>query len=229
MKEKDVIATFNWDPLIVQAMQRVSIITKKLPKVLFLHGNVAIQLCQKDKMFFPPPITNICPKCGRPLVPCQLLYPVRQKNYNADFFIKSQWTCIQSYLRQAYIVTFFGYSAPSTDIEAVRLLLDAWGGGDSRKMEEIEIIDLKSETELDNKWEPFIYTHHRRIYSSFYDSLAAQSPRHSTEDLYACLMEVQWLDYPNRLNSGMTWDQVKKHFAPIFEEEERTSCDGGER
>ena len=230
LKEKDVVATFNWDPLIIHAIQRVSIITKKIPSVLFLHGNVAIQICQKDGIaFFVPHIdTEVCRECGQILSHCKLLYPVRQKNYSDDSYIKNQWDCIRYYLSQAYIVTFFGYSAPSTDVEAIKLLREAWGKSESRKMEEIEIIDIKDEVELENTWKPFVYSHHRRIHSSFYDSLAAQSPRRSTEDLYACLMDVQWLDYPNRLYPGMTWDQIKQHFAPILEEEQ-TSCDGGER
>ena len=221
LKEKDIVATFNWDPLLVLAYLRCREITIKLPQVLFLHGNVAVQLCLEDKKSFLQLYQGYCGRCKKQLSPCRLLYPVQQKNYNADPYIKNQWDRLKYYLSCAYIVTIFGYSAPTTDVEAVNLLLEAWGGGEKRKWEEIEIIDIDEEEKLEKKWKRFIYSHHYQIHKNFYDSLIAESPRRSTEDLYARLVEAQWIDTPNKLSPGMTWDDVKKHFAPILAEEEK--------
>ena len=222
LKEKDAVATFNWDPLLTEAYIRCRTITTKLPRILYLHGNVSVQLCMKDQIYF---MNNhiMCPKCNNRLIPCKLLYPIRKKNYNENPFIKSQWEELNYYLSQAYIVTIFGYSAPSTDIEAVELLHSAWGDRESRKFEEIEIIDIKSDEELRRKWDSFIYSHHYRTYSSFYDSLIAQSPRRTTEDLFASLMEAQWLDFPNKLSPKMTWEQINSHFKSILQVERQTT------
>ena len=221
LKEKDVVATFNWDPLLLHAAQRVSQITPKLPQLIFLHGNVAVNFCEKDKLQVFSPHSCCCPDCKQPLTPSKLLYPVRQKNYNSDAYIKNQWDILQHYLKFAYAVTIFGYSAPSTDVEAVKLLLEAWGGSEKRKWEQIEIVDLKSNEELREKWDAFIFGSHYQTCTSFFDTLIAESPRRSTEDLYARLMEAQWIDTPNKLSPGMTWDEIKKHFAPILAEEEK--------
>ena len=221
LKEKDVVATFNWDPLLLHAAQRVSQITPKLPQLIFLHGNVAVNFCEKDKLQVFSPYSCCCPDCKKPLTPSKLLYPVRQKNYNSDAYIKNQWDILQHYLKFAYAVTIFGYSAPSTDVEAVKLLLEAWGGSEKRKWEQIEIVDLKSNEELREKWDAFIFGSHYQTCTSFFDTLIAESPRRSTEDLYARLMEVQWINTPNKLSPEMTWDEVKKHFAPILAEEEK--------
>ena len=42
LTKKDCIATFNWDPLLIQAYVRCSQITRNLPLILCLHGNVAV-------------------------------------------------------------------------------------------------------------------------------------------------------------------------------------------
>ncbi|MGG3435285.1 hypothetical protein ABER60_14095, partial [Heyndrickxia coagulans] len=40
LTKKDLVATFNWDPLLLQAYKRVYQYTDNLPKLAFLHGNV---------------------------------------------------------------------------------------------------------------------------------------------------------------------------------------------
>ncbi|HTD42335.1 MAG TPA: hypothetical protein VK671_17010, partial [Mucilaginibacter sp.] len=42
LRGKDLIATFNWDPFLFQAYNRNLEFTKDLPRLSFLHGNVAI-------------------------------------------------------------------------------------------------------------------------------------------------------------------------------------------
>ena len=225
LKGKDIVASFNWDPLLIQAWYRVRKITENLPQILFLHGNVWLQLCYNDKKTFFCRDPWVCKECDSFMTPSRLLYPVCQKDYNSDPFVKNQWDVLRYNLRQAYIVTIFGYSAPSTDVEAKQLLLDAWGGGDNRKLEQIEIIDIKTEDELRGTWDDFIFTHHYETHSTFYDSLIARSPRKSTEDTFDCLMNCKWLDFSYKLSPEMSWDQVKEHFRPILSDENALDCE----
>lgn len=50
LRKKDLVATFNWDPLLLQAYQRASRITKDLPDLAFLHGNVLVGYCRNHKV-----------------------------------------------------------------------------------------------------------------------------------------------------------------------------------
>lgn len=44
---KDLIVTFNWDPLLVQAVGRIKFnFNTNIPKIVFLHGNVAVGYCE---------------------------------------------------------------------------------------------------------------------------------------------------------------------------------------
>ena len=47
LTNKDIIATFNWDPLLIQAYNRARKLTDNLPMLTFLHGNVAAGYCDK--------------------------------------------------------------------------------------------------------------------------------------------------------------------------------------
>lgn len=45
----DVITTFNWDPLLLQAHVRCHNITTNLPHIFCLHANVAVGYCPEHK------------------------------------------------------------------------------------------------------------------------------------------------------------------------------------
>lgn len=49
LREKDDIATFNWDPLLLQALKRNLHILTKPPQFRFLHGNVEVGFCESHK------------------------------------------------------------------------------------------------------------------------------------------------------------------------------------
>lgn len=49
LREKDAIATFNWDPFLAQAFARNAHLGR-LPRIYFLHGNVAIGYCLPCKV-----------------------------------------------------------------------------------------------------------------------------------------------------------------------------------
>jgi hypothetical protein len=111
MRSKDVIITFNWDPLLPQAYKRWRHLGTVLPQLLFLHGNVDIGIdIDKRAIGF----LSDGPYPGHTLVPSKLLYPIDQKDYNGDPFVSESWGRTTDYLSDAYDVTIFGYSAPTT-------------------------------------------------------------------------------------------------------------------
>jgi len=222
LREKDVIATFNWDPLLLQAYLRVHNFTSKLPKLLFLHGNVLVGLCHKHKR--GGLMGNLCPVCYQEFKPSRLLYPVRNKDYQSDPYIRDNWNAIKDYMRRAYMVTIFGYSAPKTDKAAIDLLKGAWGDVEERNLEEIEIIDIRQEDELYDSWENFIHTHHYQVHRSFFESVIAKFPRRSCDATFDMLMNCKFLDGSKGLKEGMSFENLDKYHETILQEEE--SYDG---
>lgn len=218
LRNKDIIATFNWDPFLVQAIAR-SDDQKQGPITLFLHGNTAIGHCMEHKPIGVGSRGFNCHYCQRPLQDSRLLYPVGQKNYTSDPFIAKSWELLQRSLQDAFVVTVFGYSAPVTDVEAVDLLKTAWGSPDHRELEEIEIIDIIKDEELYERWEPFIHTHHYRTSTSFYESIIGRSPRRSCEAMWATLMDLVFTE-PNPIPQNASWDELNDFFNILLEDEQ---------
>lgn len=117
LRKKDVIATFNWDPFLVQATRRCSKISTSLPKLIFLHGNVAVGICKDCKVMGW--INEPCLKCNNMKEKTKLLYPISKKNYLENQFISSMWNDFDYYLKRSFMVTIFGYGAPKSDVEAI--------------------------------------------------------------------------------------------------------------
>jgi len=206
LRSKDCIATFNWDPLIVQAYVRCQEITDDLPELLFLHGNVSVRTCPTCKLASD---AAFCPKCDQATEPTSLLYPVKKKDYNSSPFLIDSWRGLKNYLKYAYFVTIFGYSAPKTDVEAISLLKEAWGDPSSRAFEEIEVIDIRPDKELYETWETFIHTHHYQIVNSFYDSFCGNFPRRSCEAFFDMSMRVRFLDRGKGFKATMSFEETK--------------------
>ncbi|WP_226986710.1 hypothetical protein [Carboxydothermus hydrogenoformans] len=217
LRKKDVIATFNWDPLLLQAYRRVYKITSKLPKLLFLHGNVAVGVCEQCKRVGF--IKDKCSKCGKQLKRSRLLYPIKKKNYHLDPFIKSQWDAIQHYLKYAYSFTVFGYSAPKSDVSAIELLKQAWGSPGERNLEQIQIIDIKEDEELREAWDDFIHTHHYETHKSFFESSLAKYPRRINEAYWAMFMECEFVD-THEFREGLSFEELKEQVQNLVQYEE---------
>jgi hypothetical protein len=188
LRKGDCVFSFNWDPILVQSLLRLQALgVTELPRLNFLHGNVAIGYCLEDHVTGlvdgPQVRAKQCSHCGLPFEPTQLLYPIGRKDYTKDQFIQQQWVEAKEILGSAYFFTVFGYSAPETDVEAVSILKDAWGTPDKRFMEQIEIIDAPGvpEETLHDRWESFINTHHYEIHDSFFESWLANHPRRGFE------------------------------------------------
>jgi len=121
LRKKDIIATFNWDPFLIASQRRLGKLGyTELPRLFFLHGNVVVGYCAQDKV--SGLVGNRCSRCSNSFEPSRLLYPVENKNYQDGNFIQREWEAIRYYLKQCFMVTIFGYSAPKTDVEAVALL-----------------------------------------------------------------------------------------------------------
>ena len=125
-----------------------------------------------------------CPVCGVPVKDVPLLYPVATKAYSFDPYIANSLECARAFLKDALVLTIFGYSAPRSDAAAVDLLKLAWMERSGRKMEHVEIIDIKSETKLYEQWSEFTPTGHFHRRQEFKDSWIARWPRRSREAVF---------------------------------------------
>lgn len=217
LREKDMIATFNWDPLLLQAYQRVCKITHKLPNLAFLHGNVLVGYCENH--YHGGRIDFKCPECGKDFIPSKLLYPIGKKNYNADPYVANNWKVVKDCLHKAYSVTIFGYSAPKTDVEAIGILKNAWGSVEKRNMEEFEFIDIKNDDELLETWKDFVHTHHYSCSNSFFKSSLAKFPRRTIEALFDQTQNCYWIEPTDPFAPEMTFPQLYEVVKRLVAEE----------
>lgn len=219
LRSKDLIATFNWDPFLWQAYQRNLKITKNLPKLVFLHGNVSIGICEKSKTYGPN--GSISLENGEYFKPTNLLYPVGNKNYNSDDFIKSQWNLLSKFLEKPARVSIFGYSAPISDVEAISIMKKAWGNPKvDQVLTQFEIIDIQSESKLLKSWKNFIFSHHYEITDNFYKSSIVRFPRRTGEVYCATYLEGKFYEenYPPKLK---TMREMWDWFKPFLEKENK--------
>lgn len=190
LSAKDVIATFNWDPFLIQAVLRNRVASP--PRLLFLHGNVSEGFCRKDRMHGL--LGARCSRCGEPFASVPLLFPIHQKNYESDPSISDAWRYVQVAFSNAFMVSVFGYSAPKTDASAMDLLRTAWGN--ARKLEQFEFIDIRSEDELIPRWEAFVRPDQRHfdVHRDFSQSWIARHPRRTGEAWWAQYLEAEFID-----------------------------------
>ena len=221
LTNKDVISTFNWDPLLLQAYVRCGRLTRNLPHIFCLHGNVAMGYCAKDVEFG---ITDTeCPICGELLSPTKLLFPVKEKDYYSDEYISGCWSATEQAIEESSTITIFGYSAPSSDVDAVSLLKKAWGDLEDRQLEEVSVIDIIDEETMLKKWKDFIYSHHYRYKNNFFDSYLGMFPRQSCEMIFATYQLNIAPDCNKGFHEGMSWDDIKTVLKPLLLEESETS------
>jgi NAD-dependent SIR2 family protein deacetylase len=189
LRPKDAIFTFNWDPFLVNAYNR-NWNKIPLPNIFHLHGNVCAAYCERcDLSIFSDSAisqTQYCSECGKDVVPTQLLYPVEKKDYAGTPYLRSQWNHFRDYIGRALLVTIFGYSAPTTDQEAITIFRNAWKDEKSHKLvDRLEIIDVKGLDELGRQWGPFaLFDDHYDVQRSFFQSWLARYPRRSCEAIF---------------------------------------------
>lgn len=206
LRETDVVATFNWDPFLWKAANRNQHKIRP-PHLLFLHGNVAVGLCQACKV--KGDVSDSCHRCGKSFEPSRVLYPVKNKDYRSSPFIENEWRVLQQALEKAYVLTIFGYGAPDTDAAAVELLRSSWVRSRITELAEVEIIDVQPENTLRRKWADFIVRSHYRVNDDFYTSLIAQFPRRSSDAIWNQSMNLRILDRnpaPRRASFVELWN-----------------------
>jgi hypothetical protein len=178
LRQKDVVATFNWDPFLMQAHSRNRDLFK-LPDIRFLHGSVAYTSCVDHDILGRE--NEACPICGNKLGKASLIFPLKEKDYTADKLIDRDWDAARKALKKAFHLTIFGYSGPVTDFAARQLLLDAWKENPITDFCHAEIVDIKDQEELAKTWKEFFPHHHDMYSSSFWDSSIAKWPRRTEE------------------------------------------------
>ncbi len=203
LRPKDMVATFNWDPFLFDAWNRIRD-SVPVPEIVHLHGNVRIAHCPEHPTYGAHGM--YCPTCDGDLVPSRLLYPVALKNYVDDPFIKTEWEVLKKALRQAKTLTVFGYGAPTTDTEAVAILNDAWDKS-KRLIERTEIIDIKEKEVLWKQWDAFIIRTYLDCPGNFYESRLATYPRRTCEALLAQTFYGQWVE-ENPLPANTGFDEL---------------------
>jgi hypothetical protein len=179
LREKDAVLTFNWDPFLFDAWMRNRQFDP--PAIYFLHGNVRVRCCPDHPNQWGR--FGTCKECGRPWQPTPLLYPVAEKDYDANPFIHMHWQAALEMVREAFTATVFGYGAPASDKSAVNLIHEAYLGLSSRELEHFEVIDIQVAEALRKTWAPFVPTHHLHIRQTLWDSWMGRYPRRTCEGI----------------------------------------------
>lgn len=215
LQKKDIIFSFNWDPLILQAYSRNYKIGE-LPEIWFLHGNVLQGVCEKDKIvgYFG----NKCGTCKNEFIRSKLLYPIKEKNYETDELISESWQLLKMYLYNSFMFTIFGYSAPKSDFAAREILLNAWNSNKRKELNEITIVDTSPKNKVEKLWKEFIFQGHRGIYNDIRDTQSFKYTRRSCESwgdaIFNC---TPWSENPlpkfTKLQDLQSWVQ------PLIQEE----------
>lgn len=218
LRPKDTIATFNWDPFLWDAWVR-SPRRDLAPHLVFLHGNVRVAFCADHRK--KSQVGMRCSVCHKVLTPSRLLYPVEAKDYASDPFLLAEWGATQDALRNAWALTVFGYGAPRTEVEALRLFRDAWGDPAERNLEELEFIDLADGETLQNRWGEFIFSHHFRTTTDFGKSLLSGYPRRTCEALWETLLEVNFTTPAIGYNEIASLAELKSWMEPLWAREDR--------
>lgn len=222
LRPKDLIATFNWDPFLFEAYLRNGQVCQ-MPRLSFLHGSVSIGFSSEDQR--AGPADWFSKATGAKFVPTRLLYPVTQKNYSADEFIRREWERLRLELETARRITIFGYGAPDTDVEAVDLMSKAWGDPQQRALEQVEIIDIQSEEVVRNRWSKFIHTHHYDYCTNYFDSVLANFPRRTGERFMHQFLPStpeEAFQEPNKVPQRFdTLEEMWEWYRPLIEAEDK--------
>lgn len=214
--ERDLLATFNWDPFLVQAIRRNLPALADVPPFAFLHGNTMIGYCKEHKIIGP--LDSPCSECGEMRWPSKLLYPITQKDYATDELIADQWNRFRFNLGRAAVFTVFGYSAPSSDAEAMDAIRTAWGTSEQRQFEQFEIIDIRKEEEVLTSWNGLIHSHHYAVVDDYFESWLAKHPGESIDMYVSQFLMAQFIGdnpAPRDVSFEELWNWFSRRRAEI--------------
>lgn len=214
LREKDFIASFNWDPLLLHAYHRNSNRGIELPRIAFLHGNVKQGFCEEHKRVNY--VGEKCERCQKLLKPTSLLYPIKKKNYTEKDVIRIQWDRLAKHLDSAFMLTIFGYSGPKTDEEAIDMIKKHWTK--QRFLDDTNFITKQNQDEAYEHWKPFIKSHHFRIDDDFYKTDLAKYPRRTFENSWTNNAEAKFTE-ENPIPADMDFPELWKWYSQFTESE----------
>ena len=216
LRPKDIIATFNWDPFLLQAYARNRTL-RLLPRVVFLHGNVYLGYCPEHNM--KGYLTQTCQVCGKAFQRSPLLFPITNKQYRKHPLLAGEWDELSKLLEHAYILTVFGYAAPTSDTAAREIMLKAWNTNQTRELAQIEVVDILPRQQLYERWRDFIVSHHWGAFASLRHTWQLRYPGRSSETLaFATLQQAPWADKP--IPRFRRLDHLQDWIRPLLEEEQ---------
>ena len=191
--------------------------THSLPTALFLHGNVLHGYCDKDS--YQGLREQECPRCGKQFQSDKLLFPITKKDYSSDASINKAWEVAREALKNALVVTVFGYSAPASDQDALSIMSDAWGKPAKRQFELFEMVDIKNQEEVVASWKAFIFSGHYRVRTTFSESFLAIHPRRSIEAFLNQYIDAKFLGGNRVPLEAKTLEELHGWFRPLVEAE----------
>lgn len=207
----DAIISFNWDDLVIQAYQRMSeyVPEEMLPILAFPHGNA--QAVYDNKHYTSKRIVT-----STSLFDSPLNMPVDEIDYKSDVFINSQWHILDFFMRNAQMVTFFGYRGPDSDEQDLKHLDELFAKNEI--CDKIEIIDKDQESavEVAKRLERFkMLPNWLYPCADFWHSTIAKYPRRTLSVL------DNW-NYSVRTSAKEeSLAEFLKHIGPLIEEEQK--------
>lgn len=222
LRAKDLIATYNWDPLLLQAYARNRMM-KELPRVVFLHGNVYLGYCTNH--WRKGYSSQNCEVCGKPFEESPLLFPVTNKQYRNHPLLAGKWDELFRTLQHSYMLTIFGYAAPSADAAAREILLEAWNTNRTRELAEVEVVDILPRKQLYIRWRDFIVRQHWAATKRLCQTWLSRYPRRSCEALaFATLQQSPWAT--RQIPRFRRVDHLQDWIRPLIEEEVMLDSEG---
>lgn len=207
----DAIVSFNWDDLVIQAYQRMSeyVPEEMLPILAFPHGNA--QAVYNNKHYTSKRIVTSTSWFDSPLN-----MPVDEIDYKSDVFINSQWHILDFFMRNAQMITFFGYRGPDSDEQDLKHLDELFAKNEI--CDKIEIIDKDQESavEVAKRLERFkMQPNWLYPCADFWHSTIAKYPRRTLSVL------DNW-NYSVRTSAKEeSLAEFLKHIGPLIEEEQK--------
>lgn len=211
LTSNDAIVSFNWDDLVIQAYQRMSdyVPEEMLPILAFPHGNV--QTVYNNKHYTSKRIVTSPGWFDSPLN-----MPVDEIDYKSDVFINSQWHILDFFMRNAQMITFFGYRGPDSDEQDLKHLDELFAKNEI--CDKIEIIDKDQESavEVAKRLERFkMQPNWLYPCADFWHSTIAKYPRRTLSVL------DNW-NYSVRTSAKEeSLAEFLKHIGPLIEEEQK--------
>lgn len=207
----DAIVSFNWDDLVIQAYQRMSeyVPEEMLPILAFPHGNA--QAVYNNKHYTSKRIVTSTSWFDSPLN-----MPVDEIDYNSDVFINSQWHILDFFMRNAQMITFFGYRGPSSDEQDLKHLENLFPKNEI--CDKIEIIDkdLESSIQVAKGLKRFkMQPNWLFPCADFWHSTIAKHPRRTLSAI------GNWNYSANTSTKEETLAEFISHVGPLIDEEQK--------